>query len=157
MRASSLSNTKVIDLLNHYFIPVYADGVYIQNNPAVPVDEKAAYRRVFQEFHQLNKKNQEAGQKPLSIGTVHAYVLAADGKPLDSLHVAEAKPERVVAMLERAIATLHVAEGKTIVPPAPQSQPPKAAADSLVLHLTARYLVPKNQPGARQNVEDDYV
>jgi hypothetical protein len=157
MRASSLSNAKVIDLLNHYFIPVHADGVYYQHNVAVPPEEKAAYQRVFQDLYRVNKENQEAGKPRLSIGTVHAYVLTADGKPLDSLHVGEAKPERVIAMLERATRTLKVPEGKPVLQPAPQSAAPKAKPDSLILHLTARYLVPKNQPGARKNIDDEYV
>jgi len=157
MRASSLSNPTVIDLLNYYFIPVQADGVYYKINEAVPMEEKAAYQRVFQEFYQLNQKNQPLGKPRLSVGTVHAYVLAADGKPFDSLHVGEAKPNQVIAMLERAIQTLHVVEGTPAVTPSPQSVPPEAKHESLVLHLTARYLVPKSQPGARKGLDDEYV
>ena len=41
--------------------------------------------------------------------------------------------------------------------PAPQSLAPGAQADSLVLHLTCRYLVPRNQPGARKDAEGDFV
>jgi len=157
MRASSLSNSKVIDLLNQYFIPVHADGVYYTHNDTLPAAEKAAYQRVFQELHQLNKKNQAEGKPTLSVGTVHAYVLTSDGKPLDSLHVAEAKPARMAAMLEQAIQTLKVPKGEPIVKPAPQSVAPQAKADSLVMHLTARYLVPRTQPGARQDIDGDYV
>jgi hypothetical protein len=93
----------------------------------------------------------------LSIGTVHAYVLTRDGEALDSLHVGEAKPEQVIAMLERAIQTLKVAKGEPVVKPMPQSAAPPAAVDSLVLHLTARYLQPRNQPGGRKDIDDDYV
>jgi hypothetical protein len=93
----------------------------------------------------------------LSIGSVHAYILTADGRPLDSLHVGEAKPERVVAMLERAIQTLKVPKGDPVVKPVPQSQAPAAAADSLVLHLTARYLLPRRQPEARKDIDDEFV
>lgn len=157
MRASSLSNLTVIDLLNHYFIPVQADGVYYKINETVPAEEKAAYQRVFHEFYQLNQKNQQSGKPRLSVGTVHAYVLAADGKPLDSLHVGEAKPNQVIGMLERAIQTLHVLEGKPAVKPVPQSAPPDSKPDSVVLHLTARYLVPKGQPSARKDIDDAYV
>ena len=45
MRASSLSNPEIIDLLNHYFIPVHADGVYYQANKNVPAEEKAAFEK----------------------------------------------------------------------------------------------------------------
>lgn len=75
------------------------------------------------------------------MGTVHAYVLGPDGRPIDSLHVAEAaKPARLIAMLERAIANLQVKEGKPVVPPTTVSGPPKSESGSLVLHLTARAL-----------------
>src|SRR6516164_8248888 len=129
MRASSLSNAKVIDLLNHYFVPVHADGVYYKQNEAVPPDEKAAYQRVFQEFHRANQENDKTGKPRLSVGSVHAYVLTADGKPVDSLHVGEAKPDRVAAMLERAVQTLKVSAGNAVVSPTPQSVAPKAKSD----------------------------
>ncbi|HMC88706.1 MAG TPA: hypothetical protein VKI17_04120 [Gemmataceae bacterium] len=157
MRASSLSNAKVIDLLNHYYIPVHVDGVYYGSNDKVPAAEKAAYQQVFQAFHRLNEERQKAGQPVLSTGTVHAYVLTADGKPFDSLHVAEAKPERVIAMLKRAVQELNVAEGKPAVKRAPQAAAPDAQPDSLVLHLTARYLFAKGQPEARKDIDDAYV
>jgi hypothetical protein len=157
MRASSLSNSRIIDLLNQYFIPVHADGVYYQANDNVPAEEKAAYERIFQEFHRLNKQNQDEGKPALSVGTVHAYVLSADGKPFDSLHVGQATPERVIAMLEHAIREWKLPQGKPVVKAAPQSTAPRANADSLVLHLTARYLVPRKQPGARQDVAGDFV
>jgi hypothetical protein len=157
MRASSLSNAKVIDLLNHHFISVHADGVYYKHNESVSPEEKAAYQRVLQALHRVNQENRESGKPQLSVGSVHAYVLTADGKPFDSLHVAEAKPERVTAMLERAVQTLKVPEGKPVVAAVPQSVAPKAEADSLVLHLTARYLVPRSQPNARKGLDDEYV
>jgi hypothetical protein len=153
MRASSLSSSKVIDLLNHYFIAVHADGVFYNGNAGVPAEEKAAYQRVFQDFHKLNQKNKDDGKPQLSIGSVHAYVLTADGQPMDSLHVGEAKPDKVAAMLEKAIQTLKVPEGKSVVKPVPQSAPPKAKADALVLHLTARYL----QLSAGKNANEEFA
>jgi hypothetical protein len=157
MRASSLSNARVIDLLNQYFIPAHADGVYYEANGNVPADEKAAYERIFQEFHRLNKQNQDVGKPVLSVGTVHAYVLSADGKPFDSLHVGQATPERVIGMLEHAIREWKLPPGKPVIKATPQSTAPHGNADSLVLHLTARYLVPRKQPGARQDVAGDFV
>jgi hypothetical protein len=157
MRASSLSNATVIDLLNHYFVPVTVDGVYYQHNNAVAREEKAAYHQVFQDLHLLNKENKAAGKPLLSVGSVHAYVLATDGKPLASLHVAEARPKQVIAMLEQQIAAHKVHKGQPVVKPAPQSAAPKADFDSLVLHLTVRYLVGKGQPNARKDIDDDFV
>lgn len=157
MRASSLSNAKVIDLLNHYFVPVQADGVFYKHHDSIPAEEKAAHRRIFEEFYRLDREKRQAGKPGLSVGTVHAYILTPEGKPFDSLHVAEAKPERVTAMLQKAVETLKVAQGPPVVEPAAQSKTPKAKADSLVLHLTARYLVPRNQPEARKDGDEEFV
>lgn len=157
MRASSLSNAKIIDLLNHYFIPVQADGVFYKHHDSVAAEERAAFRRIFEEFYRLDRENRQAGKPGLSVGTVHAYVLTPEGKPFDSLHVAEAKPERVTAMLQNAIQTLTVPQGPPVVEPAAQSNAPAAKADSLVLHLTARYLVRRNQPAARKNGDEEFV
>jgi hypothetical protein len=157
MRASSLSSTKVIDLLNHYFVPVHLDGVYVGQNASVPAQERKAYQSVFQEFYRINKENRAAGKPEFSVGSVHAYVLTPDGKPMASLHVAEAKPGAVADMLERAVKALKTPEGKPLVQPCPQSAPPKADADELVLHLVARYLVSRGQPNARKDVDDAFV
>jgi hypothetical protein len=157
MRASSLSSTKVIDLLNHYFVPVHVDGVYVGQNASVPAQERKAYQSVFQEFYRTNKENRAAGKPEFSVGSVHAYVLTPDGKPMASLHVAEAKPGAVADMLERAIKALKTPEGKPLIQPCPQSAPPKTGADELVLHLVARYLVPRGQPNARKDVDDAFV
>jgi hypothetical protein len=157
LRASSLSNAKIIDLLNRYFVPVTVDGVFVQFNASVPAEEKKAYQAVFQNLNQLNKENRTAGIPTVSVGVVHAYLLAPDGKPMDSLHVAEAKPDQLAKMLQRAIDTLKTPSGKPLVQPCRQSVPPKADADSLTLHLTARYLGPRTQPGTRKEVEGDYV
>jgi hypothetical protein len=157
MRAGPLSNPKIVELLNQYFVPVHADGVFYSSNQSVPADERAAYRRLFQELHELNQKNKADGKPLLSVGSVHAYVLAPDGKPLESLHVAEAKPEAVTAMLEKAIQALKVPQGKPLVKPIPQALPPPAKPGFLVLHVTTRYLVSKNDPRARKDIDDDLV
>ena len=157
MRASSLSNSKVIDLLNNHFVPVNADGVFYKANANVLAEEKAAFEQIFQDFYRLNQKNQEAGKPMLSVGTVHAYVLTPNGKPFASVHVGAATPERVLGMLKHAVAELKVPEGKPVVHPAPQAVCPCKKADVLVLHLTARYLVPREQPEARKDVDGKYV
>jgi hypothetical protein len=131
MRAGPLSNAKVVGLINRYFVPVYVSNEdYAKNGPA-PAEEKAEKQRVYR----------EALQAKLSTGTVHVYVLTPDGHPVDSLHVATAsKVEELTAMLERAVAKLKAPAGGPLVKPAPQSRPAGAAADALVLHVTARYL-----------------
>ncbi len=157
MRASSLSNKKVIELLNAYFVPVYVDGTYLQANAETEADELAAYRQLFAELHRANGERQKAGQPPFSTGTVHAYVFATDGRALDSRHVAHAGPASVIEMLESAMKSLKVPAGQPIVAPSSQSPRPDCADDALVLHLTARYLVPSNSSEARRDVKGDLV
>jgi hypothetical protein len=157
MRASSLSNTKVIDLLNHYFVPVNVDGVYLKANAGVAREEKAAFISVVQQFYQLNKENRAAGKPEKAVGSVCLYVLTPEGRALDSLTIGEAQPGKVAELLTRAIRTLKTPEGKALIQPAPQAAAPRASADSLVLHLVARYLVPRGQPNARKDVDDDFV
>jgi len=130
MRAVSLSDTRVITLLNRYFVPVYTANEDYDEEGSAPPEEKA----------ELSRIRDEGYAKKLSVGTVHAYVLTPDGHTLDSLHVAEAyQPDRLAAMLNRAVQRLGTAPGPPIIPPAPQSAaPPKPGA--LLLHLTARYL-----------------
>lgn len=144
MRAGPLSNETVVALLNSSFVPVYVDGVYLSHNDAASADEKAAYRRLFEEFSRFNRQAEAAGGAKKSIGSVHAYILSSDGRAFDSLHVAEARSSRVVEMLRRAIEELKPEAGEPAVKPSAQSAAPQAAPGSLVLHLTARYLTPEH-------------
>jgi hypothetical protein len=129
MRAGPLSSPKVIDLLNSAFVPVFAVNEDYRDGGPAPEDDKAEYRRIYREA---------LGAK-LSAGTVHAYIVDTSGHPIDSLHVAEAaQPERLVAMLERAIRDRKLAKGPTLLQPHPLSAAPSCEPDALVLHLTAR-------------------
>jgi hypothetical protein len=121
----------VVGLINRHFVPVYVSNEdYAKGGPA-PAEEKAEKQRIYR----------EALQAKLSTGTVHVYVLTPDGHPIDSLHVATAsKVEELTALLERTAAKLKAPAGGPLVKPAPQSRPAGAAADALVLHVTARYL-----------------
>src|SRR5438045_2008462 len=106
MRAGSLSNANVITLLNRYFVPVYTSNEeYTENGSALP-EEKAALHRIQQEDYAAK----------LSVGTVHVFIIKPDGHLLDTMHVAEAyKPEKLTAMLERAVQTLHTPAGEVVV------------------------------------------
>ncbi|HKS37023.1 MAG TPA: hypothetical protein VJW76_07530 [Verrucomicrobiae bacterium] len=131
MRAGPLSNSKVISLLNRYFVPVYATNEDYRENGAAPREEKAEYNRVFKESHAAK----------LSTGTVHVYILNPEGHPIDSLHVASAsKTGHLVEVLEGAIRKLGAREGQAVVPPAAQCARPSCEAGSLTFHLTARSL-----------------
>jgi hypothetical protein len=68
----------------------------------------------------------EAAKAKLSTGTVHVYVVAPDGQPLDSQHVATAtKVDQLIAMLERTVDRLKTPPGKALVPVSNQARKPK--------------------------------
>jgi hypothetical protein len=119
----------VIRLLNAHFVPVYVSMEdYHGKSAVVPAEERKAYDKIY--HASLAKK--------LSTGTVHVYVTTPDGDPIDSIHVAHAKTEKVIATLKGAVEKLGTPEGKPLVEPQPQARIPKAPEGSLVLHLTAR-------------------
>ena len=131
MRTGPFSQTKVIEKLNAYFVPVYLAQEDLAADGAAPPADKAEYQRIFR----------EALAQGLSTGTVHVLLIAPDGKPLDSLHVANAaKTETLLAMLDRTIEKLKLEPGKPLVVPKPQSSPPTSQEGSLVLHLTSQSL-----------------
>src|SRR5215510_5810809 len=129
MRAGPLSAAKVISLLNAHFVPVYVSNEDYDEKGSAPSEEKKELRRIYH----------EALEAKLSAGTVHVYILAPDGKVLDSRHVAKAaEPGEVTRLLESVVGKLKTPAGKPVVTPAPQSTPSGASLGSLVLHLTAR-------------------
>src|SRR5947209_1065346 len=131
MRAGPLSNSKVIALLNSSFVPVYTvNEDYAAKGSAFPA-EKVERERVFKEGYAQHR----------SVGTVHVYVLRPDGHLFDTLHVAEAaRAEKLLVLLNRAVAELKPASGQPLVPPTSQSCQPDCDKDSVVLHLVARSL-----------------
>ena len=131
MRASSLANARIIELLTRYYVPVYVSNEDYARTGSAPAEEKAERNRIWQ----------EAAKKGFSSGTVHVYILAPDGSLIDSLHVATAsKVDQTLALLQRNLDKLKTAAGRALVAPAPQSACPKADAGCLVLHLTERDL-----------------
>lgn len=131
MRTGPFSDPKVIERLNAYFVPAYVvNEDYAPGGPA-PADEKAERDRIY-------RASLEAG---MSTGTVHVYVVAPDGRPLGTLHVADAaRTERLLELLDRVIAERGLVPGEPLVAPRPQSRPAAHEPDSLVLHLVARGL-----------------
>jgi hypothetical protein len=131
MRAGPLSNTKVIDLLNSYFVPVYTVNEDYAKNGTAPKEEKAERERIFKAGYAAKK----------SVGSVHVYLLSPDGEFIDSLHVAEAaKSKTLIALLEKTATDLKLNKGTPVVTLRPQSEVPACEKDCLALHLTARSL-----------------
>jgi hypothetical protein len=131
MRTGPFSQAKVIEKLNAYFVPVYLAQEDLAADGAALQSDKTEYQRIFR----------AALDQGLSTGTVHVFLIAPDGKPFDSLHVANAaKTDTLLAMLDRAVEKLKLEAGKPLVEPKPQSCPPKCQEGSLVLHLASQSL-----------------
>jgi hypothetical protein len=131
MRAGPLSNKKVIDLLNSYFVPVYTVNEDYSRKGIAPKEEKEERERIFKAGHAAKK----------SVGSVHVYILKPSGEFYDSMHVAEAaKAKKLIELLERSASELKVAAGAPVIKPQPQSRRPTCEEGALTLHLTARSL-----------------
>lgn len=130
MRAGPLSNAKVIETLNHFFVPVYVSMEDYEDNGSAAREEKAEYRQIYL----------EAAQAGLSVGTVHAYVLTPAGHPIDSLHVARAaEGNNLQHMLTAAVEKLKTVPGEPLVKPTAQAACPVKPSDgSLTIHVVAQ-------------------
>jgi hypothetical protein len=80
MRAGPLSSPEVIDLLNHYFVPVFVSMEDYEDGGAAPAAEKAEYWRIYHAAHAAK----------MSVGSVHVYILSPAGEPIATRHVAKA-------------------------------------------------------------------
>ena len=132
MRASSFSSAKVISLLNSYFVPVHMSNQDHDADGSAPQEVKAEKNRIYRDAL-------AAGMKA---GTVCAYMVAPDGRPVAAAPLNESvagDPDRLAELMERVIRELKTAKGDALVRPTPPSAPP-AEADALVLHVVARYL-----------------
>jgi len=69
------------------------------------------------------------------MGSVGAYVLTPDGHTYDTI---QDSTEGTLATLRRAVDQFKPTPGKPVVAPAPQSVPPPAARDAVILHLISR-------------------
>lgn len=93
MRASSLSNVRVIELVSRYFVPVWVsrDNYQLGTRPAA-------------EWLELRRLDRETKQRGLKGGTVCVYVMAADGTVLATLPVHQAHdPKNLVPFLQQII------------------------------------------------------
>ena len=120
---------------------------YSSKSTAVCEEEKQAYQKIYR----------GALAKKLSTGTVHLYFVSPEGEALDTIHVAHAKTEKVVATAKAVIEKLGTAEGKTLVEPRLQAVVPGAEEGALSLHLVARG-VPGKVAGFWQELPgEDYI
>jgi RNA polymerase sigma factor (sigma-70 family) len=128
LRAGGLADPRVIGLLNGHFVPVYVSNVDYGDGGSADPGEKSELRRIWQEAH-------DAG---MPVGMDWLFLLdPATGRVTDTLELCKATREKFAAWLEGHRRT---PPGDPLVGPAPQSLPPPAGPDDVVLHLTARYL-----------------
>ncbi|MBY0521903.1 MAG: sigma-70 family RNA polymerase sigma factor [Gemmataceae bacterium] len=131
LRASGLSNDRGIELLNRYFIPVYIANQDFAKEGTASLEERAAWQQL----------RQQAVKAGVLGGTSWVYILSSEGVPIDSYHGCQvASAANLIDFLEWHVLHLNARQGKTLVEPRVLSRPPQADADTLVLHLTARYL-----------------
>lgn len=133
LRASALSDSRVIDLLNGYFVPIYLSNVDYDDHGLASVDEKAEWKRIYNEAH-------DAG---MPVGMDRLYVLGpADRRVLGTMALSKATSETFAAWLDQQRRTPC---GEPLVQPTAQSTSPPRDPDDLVLHVTARYLDAKGE------------
>jgi hypothetical protein len=129
MRAGPLSDPKVVELLNSYFVSVYTSNEDYGNDGSASAAEKKERNRIWRAALDAKK----------SSGTVHVYLLDAKGNSLDSMHVANAADsKKLIPMLEKVVAELKTRAGKPVLSPAPQSTGPKVSKGEAKLHVVAR-------------------
>ena len=132
MRAGPLSHDNVISLLNAYYVPVFISNEDYDKKGQASPEEKKERLRIHLDFANRN----------LGTGSVHCYLLAPDGRGLESLGVVKATNEkgRLAALLEKWAKELKVPAGEPVIPPKSVSAPirPTKGQDSLLLHLVSR-------------------
>jgi len=93
MRASSLSNSEVLDLLSRYFVPVLYS-----------VDDYQQAKKTKDGADEWDRIRQQAESRGLARGSVCVYLVDPGGGVLDSMLVDQAmKPAALVPMLKRVI------------------------------------------------------
>ena len=126
MRASSLSNPRVIELLNRLYVPVH-----VRN-------QEALSPRAAQEKARIYRTALERG---LKAGAVCVYLLSPDGRPLATAPLNErvaTDPEQLAALMERAAREADAAPGEPLVRPNPA--PEVRDPETLALRIVSRYL-----------------
>jgi hypothetical protein len=147
LRASSLSNTHVIELINRHFVAVHLRNQDFAEDGIASAEEKRLKQRVYR----------EALEARLPAGTVCVYLLSPDARPIATAPLnqkAATDPEQLAELLQQTVGKLRLSSGDPLIPPAPLS-PPACQADAIVLRLTARYLDGKG--GSARPLNTQYV
>jgi hypothetical protein len=133
LRASSLSSTKVIDLLNSYFVPVSLRNQDFGDEGAASPDEKFEKARIYR----------DALKAGMHAGTVCVYLVSPAGRPMAVAPANENlvyDPDRLAELMLQVVRQLDVVKVEPTLAAKPQSPVPRARDGTLVLHVVARYL-----------------
>jgi len=130
MRAGPFSDDKIIKILNRYYVPFYASHEdYERGENGVPKEETAVFSKLMQVFHAAK----------FETGSVFVYIFTGDLTPLGTLHVAKASNTDVLEkFLMGYVSRIPISGGEVSFKPRPQSVPPPASKDSLILHVFIR-------------------
>ena len=129
MRMGPFSNRQIIKYLNGYYVPVYVGN-----------EDYHAGRFGETNLRMLEKIWQQAEDKELPHGTVHAWLMAPSGELMTSMHVMHAmKTTTLQRMLTEAVRELDVEPGKPLFQPQPQLKFPRVSDEQLVLHAASQY------------------
>lgn len=144
IRASALSNNKVIDLLNRSFVPVCICNQDYVTAGSAPAEEKAQLRRL----------RKELAEAQLTDHHNQVCVLSSQGRPLATLDTGNAaRTRQLLAYLKPFVPEGRADASAPLIAPAPQSLRPPTGPDAVVLHLTSRYLERKGDAYAIPFVE----
>jgi RNA polymerase sigma-70 factor (ECF subfamily) len=144
LRAGSLADPRVIDLLNAHFVPLYVSNLDYGDRGSAPAEERTDLRRIWQEAH-------DAG---MPVGMDWLFMLdPASGHVQGTMDLPKATREKFAGWLD---AHRRTPRGGPMIRPTPQSLPPPTAPDDLVLHVTARYLDGKGEIEKARRVYHEY-
>jgi hypothetical protein len=133
LRASSLSSTKVIDLLNSYFVSVSLRNQDFDAEGAASAEEKAEKARIYR----------DAVKAGMHAGTVCVYLVSPEGTPMAVAPANEDlvyDPDRLAELMLQVVRQLNVVKSAPGVATNPHSRAPRMSDGSLMLHIVARYL-----------------
>jgi hypothetical protein len=129
LRAGPLSNSQVIGILNHYFVPVVSSNYDTGGQGSASPAEKKERQRIYLDFY----------EKKLGIGDVHVYILRPDLTSFRGLDIGTANTEgKLEAFLDGVRQELRIPAGDPAFPPRVWDSAPDAPADSMVFHLVSR-------------------
>lgn len=142
MRASSLSNKDVIELLSSYFVSVWLSTDDFELTPKER-KETEAYLRY----------QKQAKAQGLSAGTVQVYIIMPDGTLRTTLHVAKAmQAENLRSLLAKTVEECVLEPRSAGARRPPQMRPRRRAQekDGVEFHVMVRNLGPRANTGVAE-------